>query len=64
MNRFPDRRLRLGPVALLIPLLLLACSDGGSVTEHVALQDSLDRLRADFGAEDGKVRAIFLASPT
>lgn len=64
MSTIPDRRLRLGPVGLFLPLLLLACSDGGSVTDHLILQDSFDRLRADFDAEAGKVRAIFLASPT
>jgi hypothetical protein len=57
MSRFP----------LLISALLLmlaACGAGGSAPVHTALSDDLSPLRAQFNADAGKVRAIFLASPT
>lgn len=43
---------------------LMAACGGGRVSEHVALDGSLEPLRAAFEADGGKVRAIFLASPT
>lgn len=41
-----------------------ASCGGGPVSEHVTLDGSVDSLRAAFLADSGKVRAIFLASPT
>jgi hypothetical protein len=42
--------------------VILGCG-GGQVSPHENLA-SLDPLRAAFNADSGKVRAIFLASPT
>lgn len=44
------------------PGVILGCG-GGQVSPHENLA-SLDPLRAAFNADSGKVRAIFLASPT
>lgn len=43
-------------------LLLGAC--GRATQEHLVLEPSIDALRSDFVADSGRVRAIFLASPT
>jgi hypothetical protein len=46
-------------------LMLAACGAGGSAPAHTALSgDDLSPFRAQFNADAGKVRAIFLASPT
>ena len=39
------------------------CSRSGKESPHVALS-SVDPVRSAFNADSGKVRAIFLASPT
>lgn len=53
-------------VATLGPLILAltACSGGEPPPEHRVLGPEADSLRAAFNAGEGKVRAIFLASPT
>ena len=51
-------------LALTVGLALAACSGGNATMSHVALASSLSPLRAAFNADSGKVRAIFLASPT
>ena len=43
--------------------LLAACDRSGPASAHETLT-SLDPLRSTFNADSGKVRAIFLASPT
>jgi hypothetical protein len=43
--------------------VLAACTPKGPESPHTRIS-SLDRLRAAFNADSGKVRAIFLASPT
>lgn len=53
---------------LVLPSLLLAaaaaaCGRSAPVVSHTNLF-TLDPLRAAFNADSGKVRAIFLASPT
>jgi hypothetical protein len=45
-------------------LMLAGCGAGGSAPAHTVLSDDLSPLRAQFNADTGKVRAIFLASPT
>jgi len=45
-------------------LLLLSCRPSGPAPPHTALSGDLSPLRAQFNADAGKVRAIFLASPT
>jgi hypothetical protein len=42
---------------------LVACARTPPVP-HTVLDESLDALRTAFDADSGKVRAIFLASPT
>lgn len=49
---------------LVLPLTALGACGGPAPSEPVPLEDSLDPLRSDFEADAGKVRAIFLASPT
>jgi hypothetical protein len=44
--------------------VLAACWGGGSAQPHVSLDATIDPLRSAFNADSGKVRAIFLASPT
>lgn len=44
-------------------LLLAACSGGSPVPHHV-LDATSEPLRTRFDADSGKVRALFLASPT
>lgn len=41
-----------------------ACASSGPASPHMTLNGSLTPLRAAFNADSGKVRAIFLASPT
>ena len=45
-------------------LTLIACRPSGPAPPHTALSGDLSPLRAQFNADAGKVRAIFLASPT
>jgi hypothetical protein len=45
-------------------LLLVSCSSGGPVQHHDALTANAEPLRSAFNADSGRVRAIFLASPT
>lgn len=47
----------------LICLGLVACG-GGEPRQHEVLEAAAQPLRAQFDADSGKVRAIFLASPT
>jgi hypothetical protein len=49
-------------VAVLVSSLA-ACNPSGKASPHESLT-SLDPLRRAFNADSGKVRAIFLASPT
>jgi hypothetical protein len=53
---------RLG-VVLAASVSLLACNRSTSQTRHESLS-SVDPVRNAFNADSGKVRAIFLASPT
>ena len=55
-------RNRLASAVLLVAALLLGCNRSPQST-HVNLT-SIEVLRAAFNADSGKVRAIFLASPT
>lgn len=57
-----DGRTGLSLVAL-AGSLLTACG-GGPTSDHVTLDRSIEALRPAFEADSGKVRAIFLASPT
>ena len=52
----------MGAVAVIGVGMLLACK-GAPASAHESLS-SVDPLRAAFNADSGKVRAIFLASPT
>jgi len=49
-------------------LLLFAvspgCAQGGAAKSYTVLSGGVSDLRARFNADQGKVRAIFLASPT
>jgi len=49
--------------ALSLMTIATACRRGDATASHVTLT-SADALRAAFNADSGKVRAIFLASPT
>lgn len=48
---------------LVIVGVLAACGHSASRASYVSLSD-IDPVRAAFNADSGKVRAIFLASPT
>ena len=48
---------------LLFAMVAAACNRSESAVAHERLS-SLDPLRTAFNADSGKVRAIFLASPT
>ena len=50
-------------VAVLVPLLLAACASGAP-SPHTTITGDARVLRDAFNADTGKVRAIFLASPT
>lgn len=52
------------PSLLALGCALMAACGGGQASQHVTLDGSLEALRAAFEADRGKVRAIFLASPT
>jgi hypothetical protein len=45
-------------------LILAACRSGGPVHPHEPLRANAEPLRSAFNADSGRVRAIFLASPT
>lgn len=45
-------------------LMLVGCGPSGPAPAHMALSADLSPLRARFNADAGKVRAVFLASPT
>jgi len=45
-------------------LMLVGCRPSGPAPPHTVLSGDLSALRAQFNADAGKVRAIFLASPT
>lgn len=49
--------------SLLLAVFAAACGRAASAVDYVRLS-SLDSLRNAFNADSGKVRAIFLASPT
>lgn len=48
---------------LLVTLTLSACARSGGDVTHQSLLSN-DPIRSAFNADSGKVRAIFLASPT
>jgi hypothetical protein len=56
-------RFRPGIAALVSALAIAACDRPSTPVVHETLL-SLDPLRAAFNKDSGKVRAIFLASPT
>jgi len=56
-------RFALGGVGLVAAVALAACNRSAPASAHETLT-SLDPLRRAFKADSGKVRAIFLASPT
>lgn len=60
----PESRWLSTGVMALLTVFLGGCSGEGPVSEHVVLRDGLHRLQSDFNDGVGKVRAIFLASPT
>ena len=45
-------------------LMLVGCRPSGPAPPHTVLSGDLAPLRAQFNADAGKVRAVFLASPT
>lgn len=45
-------------------LILAACRSGSPVQPHNTLSANAEPLRSAFNADSGRVRAIFLASPT
>jgi hypothetical protein len=45
-------------------LMLAGCRPSGPAPPHTVLSADLSQLRAQFNADAGKVRAVFLASPT
>jgi len=45
-------------------LILAGCRPSGPASGHTVLAEDLSPLRAQFNADAGKVRAIFLAAPT
>lgn len=47
-----------------LPLAAFSACGDAPVSEHTVLEGSLEPLRSRFDADSGKVRAIFLASPT
>jgi len=57
-------RLFANPSAAIVAIVVtVACQRGESAAAHVTLS-SVEPLRSAFNADSGKVRAIFLASPT
>lgn len=56
-------RLRLCLLGLASVAALSACNRSGSQAPHESLS-SVDPIKSAFNADSGKVRAIFLASPT
>ena len=56
-------RLRLWFLGLASIAALSACNRSGSQAQHESLS-GVDPIRNAFNADSGKVRAIFLASPT
>jgi hypothetical protein len=59
------RRSHMPALLAMMTLLAAGCarSESGSARPHESLS-SIEPLRAAFNADSGKVRAIFLASPT
>jgi hypothetical protein len=49
--------------ALLLLAVSPACAQGGAAKSYTVLSNASD-LRARFNADQGKVRAIFIAAPT
>jgi hypothetical protein len=45
-------------------LMLAGCGANGPAPRHTVLAGNLAPLRSQFNADAGKVRAVFLASPT
>lgn len=56
------RRLLLWMAAFLP--VLMACEQSGQPSRHTVVSQDLSELRAQFNADTGQVRAIFLAAPT
>ena len=50
-------------LAIFLPLALTACTTGAP-SPHTTITGDVSVLRQAFNADTGKVRAIFLASPT
>lgn len=63
-ERRPARRASVTGVLTGTAMAVLASACGAPTTEHVALTTGVHALQEDFVADSGKVRAIFLASPT
>ena len=55
--------IRRSTVSFLWPLALAACV-GAAPSPHATIDGDVSSLRRAFNADTGKVRAIFLASPT
>jgi hypothetical protein len=62
MSGLPMRR-ELAVFAVALIAGISACSRSAPASAHVSLS-SIDPIRAAFNSDSGKVRAIFLASPT
>jgi hypothetical protein len=58
----------MGRLRLSLAVFLLAfgpgCARDGSATQYTVVSGDLSVLRSRFNVDQGKVRAIFLASPT
>lgn len=50
--------------ALLLFAVSPACAQGGAAKSYTVLSGDASDLRARFNADQGKVRAIFIAAPT
>jgi hypothetical protein len=57
------RRTHVVFAAVFVAGIVAACNRSAPAVSHMSLS-SLDPIRAAFNADSGKVRAIFLASPT
>jgi hypothetical protein len=50
--------------ALLLLAVTPGCAQGGAAKSYTVLSGDASALRAKFNADQGKVRAIFIAAPT
>ena len=53
-----------GMLSLVCMFSLAGCRGGGTAVNHEAVRPDASSFRAAFNADSGKVRALFLASPT